>query len=112
MARTKAQRRSMAGFIGATGGIPTVPVNTVAPSITGTATVGSTLTAASGTWTGNAAPTFERQWKRGGVPIAGATAATYVLTSADLGATITVTVTGINSAGRVAATSAATATIT
>lgn len=112
MARTKAQLRSMAGFIGAEGGIPTIPVNTVAPAITGTATVGSTLTAADGTWTGRAAPALTRNWNRTGVAIAGATAATYVLVSADVGATITVTVTGANSFGRVAATSAATAAIT
>lgn len=112
MARTKAQLRSMAGFIGAEGGIPTLPANTVAPSITGTKTVGSTLTAADGTWTGRSAPVKTRQWNRTGVAIAGATAATYVLVTADLGATITVTVTGSNSVGRVAATSAATVAIT
>lgn len=112
MARTKAQLRSMAGFIGAHGGLPVVPANTVAPSITGTATVGSTLTAASGTWTGTPAPALTRQWRRAGVAIAGATGATYVLVSADLGSTITVTVSGINGTGFVSATSAATATIT
>lgn len=105
-------KRSMAGFIGAEGGIPTLPANTVAPSITGTATVGSTLTAADGTWTGRFAPALTRQWKRDAVAIAGATAATYVLVTADLGAAITVTVTGENSVGRVSATSAATAAIT
>jgi len=105
-------KRSMAGFIGAQGGIPTMPANTVAPSITGTTTVGSTLTAADGTWTGRFAPVLTRQWNRSGVAITGATAATYVLVSADLGETITVTVTGENSVGRVAATSAATAAIT
>ncbi|AND17895.1 family 43 glycosylhydrolase [Rathayibacter tritici] len=58
-------------------------------SITGKATVGSTLTAsASSPWT---ATGF--QWKRGGTAISGATASSYTLTAADRGATISVAVT-------------------
>ncbi|MCG9967459.1 S-layer homology domain-containing protein [Pelotomaculum terephthalicicum JT] len=46
-------------------------------------------------------PTY--QWKRGGVDIPGATASTYTLTQADIGQTITVTVTadGIHATGSV-----------
>ncbi|MCU1479922.1 MAG: hypothetical protein JWQ19_708 [Subtercola sp.] len=62
------------------------------PTISGTLRVGSTLTAKTGTW----APvptTFVYQWNSGGLPITGATAATYLLQPTDLGAAITVTVT-------------------
>jgi hypothetical protein len=61
------------------------PANTVAPAVTGTATVGQTLTTTNGTWTGVATPTYARQWFRGNHPIAGATALTYVLQAADQG---------------------------
>lgn len=83
-----------------------VPANTVLPTITGTATVGQTLTSATGTWTGAPAPYFTRQWKRNGVAIDGATASAYTLVAADLGKTITLTVTGTNPAGSASATSA------
>ena len=90
---------------------PVAPVNTVLPTITGTASVGSTLTATNGTWTGTPTPTYTREWRRNGNPIAGATGLTYVLANEDAGTTITVRVSATNSAGTVAATSAATATI-
>ena len=85
---------------------PTAPVNSVPPSITGTTTVGQTLTAANGTWSGSPTITYAYQWKRGGANISGATASTYVLVTADLGATITATVTATNSVGNASATSA------
>jgi hypothetical protein len=85
----------------------TAPVNTVAPAITGTATVGQTLTSTTGTWTGTPTPTYVRQWLRDGVAIAGATAATYVLVTADATHSITVKVTATNILGAVSATSTA-----
>lgn len=109
--RVRQNKRSMAGFIGKNDGRPTDPANTVAPSITGTARVGFTLTAANGTWTGKPAPALTRQWKAAGVAIVGATGATYVPVVADIGKTITVTVTGNSSAGQASATSAATAAV-
>lgn len=85
------------------------PVNTALPSITGTPTVGQTLTAVDGSWSGG--PTLTRQWRRNGAAIAGATGSTYLLVSADLGASISVTVTATNIAGSTSATSAGTAAV-
>lgn len=109
--RIRKNKRSLAGFIGKHDGRPSNPANTVVPSITGTARVGFTLTAASGTWTGKPVPVLTRQWKANGVVIPGATAATYVVLVGDLGKTITVTVTGTSSQGATSATSAATAAV-
>jgi hypothetical protein len=61
------------------------PANTVAPAVTGTPTVGQTLTTTNGTWIGVATPSYTRQWFRGNHPIAGATNTTYVLQAADQG---------------------------
>jgi hypothetical protein len=65
----------------------------VTPHITGSLKVGSTLTVKPGTWHPGTV-SFSYQWSRGGVPVDGATASTYLLTNADANATITVTVTG------------------
>jgi hypothetical protein len=109
MAKTAtARKRSMSGFIGATGGLPAAPANTVAPTITGTAQVGETLTADPGTWTGRETPVLSYQWNVGGEPVVGATGGTYEPVEADEGETVTVTVTGVNWAGTASATSAAT----
>jgi lysophospholipase L1-like esterase len=82
--------------------------NTVVPTITGTAQVGSTLTASSGTW--SAVPdSYSYQWNRAGTPISGATAATYVPVSGDIGSTLTVTVTASKS-GYLSGTSTTSAT--
>ncbi len=58
------------------------PVNTVAPVISGTGTVGQTLTITNaGTWVGGGTRTYK--WQRDGVDIAGATSITYLLVAAD-----------------------------
>ena len=94
------------------------PANTALPTISGTAEVGSTLTAGDGTWTGTPAPTFARQWKSCDAAgancsdISGATTATYVLQVGDVGKTIRVDVTATNSSGSASATSAQTAAVT
>lgn len=72
-----------------TGGTLTAPT----PTISGTAKVGQTLTAKPGTWA-PATVTLRYQWKRGGVAIVNATAATYKPVAADKGLALTVTVTG------------------
>jgi hypothetical protein len=83
------------------------PANIVAPTVTGTAAVGETLSCSNGTW--SAAPTtFAFQWNRNGTAIGGATNQTYVVSTTDRGDSLTCTVTASNGFGQGApATSAA-----
>ena len=89
------------------------PVVTAAPTITGSPVVGQTLTTSNGTWTGN--PTSDAyQWQRCSSScssISGATSSSYTLQAADVGDTIDVIVTAINTGGSTPATSAETATV-
>jgi hypothetical protein len=85
------------------------PVNSVLPAITGTTTVGQTLTCSSGTWT--LSPSFAYQWLRDGVPISGATASTRVLAAPDAGALMSCTVVATKNGVSAVATSAQTAAI-
>jgi hypothetical protein len=80
-------------------------VNTVAPVISGSTPVGSTLTTTDGTWTGTPTPTFTYQWYRGASSIGGATASTYVTIIADTSLAVTCQVTGTNIGGSATATS-------
>jgi hypothetical protein len=95
----------------------TAPLNTTSPSISGTAAVGSVLTASTGTWTGTTPITYSYQWQRcdkAGAncsSISGATASSYKLVSADAGSTLRVVVTAVNSVGSSVATSAQTAVV-
>jgi hypothetical protein len=92
------------------------PVNTTLPTISGTATVGQTLTAGNGTWSNN--PTsFSYQWLRcngGGnncASVANATQQTYTLVGADAGHTMRVRVTATNADGSASADSNQTAAV-
>ena len=83
------QSLSSASTTAVTGGTLTTAV----PTLTGTTTHGSILTAVAGTWgPGTVALTYK--WFRGSNRIVGATAPTYTLVTADIGKTITVKVTG------------------
>ena len=91
---------------------PTAPTNNTIPVVSGTATVGQTLSSTTGTWSGYPAPTYGYQWVRGAsTNISGATSSTYTLVDADYNNTVKCTVTATNSAGSASATSAATATV-
>ena len=61
-----------------------VPINVVAPVISGTALVGNTLTSTTGTWTSDTGVIgYLYQWTRDGINISGATNNTYTLVFAD-----------------------------
>jgi hypothetical protein len=83
------------------------PVNTVAPLLSGTSVVGSSLSCTTGTWTGDPVPTYTYQWYRGATLITGATSSSYTLVQADAGNTsnITCQVTASNGIGTATATS-------
>lgn len=86
--------------------LETSPEPTVSPVITGTATVGSTLTVSTGTWSGS--PTsYAYQWTLNDVAIAGATGNTYVVQAGDLGKLIGCGVTAADANGGSAMTFAA-----
>ena len=95
---------------------PTAPANTAAPTISGSAQQGQTLTATTGSWGGSTPLNYAYQWQRcdssGGscAPLA-VTGTTDVLASADVGSTIRVSVTASNTAGTATATSAPTAPV-
>lgn len=92
------------------------PVNTLAPSIVGTAQVGATLTANTGIWTGGGL-VYTYQWQQdaalNGVfaNISGATARTYIPVIGSIGNALRVVVTGTNADSGVSASSAGTAAV-
>jgi hypothetical protein len=92
------------------------PINTVAPTISGTPQENSTLIGTNGTWV-NSPTKYDYAWlrcdKAGGAcaSISGATKNSYTLTSADVGATIRFRVVASNSAGNNTAVSAPTGAI-
>ena len=92
------------------------PVNTAPPTISGTTTVGQTLTASNGTWS-NSPTGFAYQWLRcngGGnncAAVANGTQQTYTLVGADAGHTLRVRVTATNADGSASAQSAQTAVV-
>lgn len=86
-------------------GAPGVPSATVQPNPHGTYQVGQTITVDNGTWSGSTPITFTYQWQRctasGGTctNIAGATASSYVITSADVGSRLRASVRAANASG-------------
>ncbi len=98
-------------------GTATPPANTAAPTISGTAQQGQTLTASNGSWSGTTPLTYRYQWRHCDTAgntcgnISGATNQSYLLAAADVGTTIRVVVTATNTAGPSSATSAQTAVV-
>lgn len=93
-----------------------VPAATTAPSISGSATVGGTLTAGLGVWTGSPTPTTSHTWLR--CDSAGAnctdttvTTSTYSPVAGDLGARFRLEVSATNAAGTAVERSPATAPV-
>jgi hypothetical protein len=84
-----------------------IAVNTAVPTLSSTVPfTGVVLTCSPGTW--NYHPTsYNYQWKRSGIAIAGATSSTYTVVSGDVGSTISCAVTATNTAGTSAALSTA-----
>ena len=102
-----------------TGPVVVAPANTVYPAITGTATVGQTLSETDGTWTGTAPITYTRAWWRCSgalvtqcTPISGATGSTYTVQAADRGYTLRIAVNAANAKATTQMRSYATATVT
>jgi hypothetical protein len=95
----------------------TPPQSTALPAVSGTAAVGSTLSATSGSWSGDTPITFSYQWRRcdsngaNCASIGGATSSTYNVPSGDVGFRLRVRVTATNGAGQASADSSATAAI-
>jgi hypothetical protein len=95
---------------------PSAPADLTAPSVSGTAQVGHTLAASSGTWSGS--PTsYAYQWQdcsasgEGCSNVSGATSASYGVAEADLGHAMRVVVSASNAGGVGMASSAATGVV-
>ena len=80
---------------------PQVPVITSAGTITGTLTVGQTLSVTGFSVSGNPTPTISYQWQRNGIDIPEATDETYILVEADIGTDVRRQTTATNSEGSV-----------
>jgi hypothetical protein len=93
------------------------PAESSLPVVSGTAQQNQNLTTSTGSWSGTTPMTYSYQWQRcdsGGAscaPVSGATAPSYVLTTADVGSSIRASVTASNSAGSATASSTATAPV-
>jgi hypothetical protein len=79
------------------------PMNVVAPTILGGNQQGDMLSVDVGQWSGDTPITYTQQWLREGVDIIGATNTTYIITSGDVGATLSCRVTATNDVGSASA---------
>lgn len=79
--------------------VTSAPFNTIAPTISGTPSIGEILTINNGTWIAYPESVFTYQWYSDGVEISGATSVTYTTQNSDIGKEITASVTATNSEG-------------
>jgi len=95
----------------------TAPANTSPPTISGSAVLGSTLTATSGSWSGTTPMSFGYRWQRCSSSgdrcetIKDGKSQTYKLSNRDVGHRLRVTVTASNADGSAAAVSAPSAVV-
>ena len=80
---------------------PFAPTSTVLPTISGVASVGSILTATTGTWIGLPTPTFSYQWQWEDNTNIGTNTNTYTIVSGDVGHAIHCVITATNTQGSV-----------
>ena len=100
----ESQEISWAGDTEIFGSLP-LPVNSIAPVISGLTLVGETLTTTNGTWSSGSTIAYTYQWQRNASNITGATSSTYILVSADLNNLVSCVVTATNNGGAVSASS-------
>lgn len=97
--------------VSGSGSLPANAGGVNAPVLTGTAQVSFTLSVVPGTWTGTPTPTFSYQWMRNGTINIGTNSTSYLIVTADVGATIRCDVTGTNVVGNATAGSNSSATV-
>jgi hypothetical protein len=112
---------AIAAMIGMTGtgsaAPPAAPVSTSPTTITGSASVGSTLTAVHGSFTGSTPIKYAYQWRRcdatggGCTDIARETKATYAVSQIDVGKTLRAVAKATNKTGSASSTSAQTGVV-
>jgi hypothetical protein len=104
---------TVGGGGGGTGPGATAPAVTTAPSVSGTAQQGQTLTTSNGSWSGTTPMTYTYQWQQDGATnIAGATSGTYTAQASDVGHTLDAVVTATNSVGSATSASNSTGAVT
>jgi hypothetical protein len=95
--------------------VPTAPMNSAVPTISGAASVGSQLACSNGSWTGDSLSLsvgwpltnpFSYQWLRNGAALTGSNSPGYVVQTADLGNGLECEVTATTEAGHASAKSA------
>ena len=75
------------------------PEDVEAPAVSGTPTVGETLTCSPGAWNAQPAPSYTYQWQLSGTDIPSATTSTYTVTNASRGLVLSCRVTADNGQG-------------
>lgn len=108
---------SGSGGSGGDGSKGAAPVNTAVPTLTGTAKVGSAVTASTGTWS-NSPTSYSYSWQSctsssgsGCTAISGALSQSYTPVAADVGKFLKATVTAQNSSGSTSASTALSAAV-